>query len=410
MRDSYAEALKAYTAKQDEESLVRAQDVGRELVIEDVPTEEIAEMHEEALHRFAEESPNIISPEAIRLISPPLMEVLMAYGLAFREQIHRRSRLSRSRLTKAETKVGEGEECIRKKNQELEAQRRAALNLARDAEVAKLKAQQAEGQIQRLNEELEQRIVSRTAQVEATNKELETFAYSVSHDLRAPLRRMDGFSRALLQGHADKVDEEGKHYLKRICAGSQLMGGLIDDLLDLSSITRRELKHGRFDLGVIALQVAEDLQESEPDRDVEFVFPKEVIADGDEHLLRVALQNVVGNAWKFTSKTEKKGRIEFGAARNAECGARNAELGDDVMVYFVRDNGAGFDMAYANKLFGAFQRLHRENEFEGTGIGLATVQRIIHKHGGRIWAEGALGKGATFYFTLGLRSERGMSK
>ncbi len=259
--------------------------------------------------------------------------------------------------------------------------------------------------------ELEQEVTERkraegeikhyAAQLEAANEELEAFSYSVSHDLRAPLRRMDGFSRALLQTHADKLNEEGKHYLERVREGAQGMGELIDALLGLSRITRRELKRGRVDLRTLAYQIAEDLQKTQPGRDVEFVFEKAIIADGDKHLLRVAFQNLIGNAWKFTGKMEKKGRIEFGAAGNAECGARNTELGDEVIVYFVRDNGAGFDMAYAKKLFGAFQRLHREDEFEGTGIGLATVQRIIHKHGGRVWAEGALGKGATIYFTLG---------
>ncbi len=255
--------------------------------------------------------------------------------------------------------------------------------------------------IKQINFELEELVKERTAGLEAANKELEAFAYSVSHDLRAPLRRMDGFSRALLESHVDKLNEEGKHYLERVCAGAQGMGELIDALLDLSRITRRELKRGPVDLRTVAYQIAAELQKTEPGRDVEFVLPKEVVVDGDKHLLQVAFENLVGNAWKFTGKMEKKGRIEFGAARNAGCGARNTDLGNDVIVYFVRDNGAGFDMAYANKLFGAFQRLHREDEFEGTGIGLATVQRIIQKHGGRVWAEGALGKGATFYFTLG---------
>ena len=247
--------------------------------------------------------------------------------------------------------------------------------------------------------ELEQEVTERkraegeikhyAAQLEAANEELEAFSYSVSHDLRGPLRRMDGFSRMLLEKHTDELDEQGRHYLDRVRAGSQQMGELIDDLLKLSRITRSEMTRGPLDLSAIAPRIADELRQTQPGRDVEFVLQKGITVEGDGQLLRVVMENLLGNAWKFTGKQDKA-RIEFGT-----------EEREGQKVCFVRDNGAGFDMAYAEKLFGAFQRLHRVDEFEGTGIGLATVQRIIHRHGGRVWAEGAIGKGATFYFTLG---------
>jgi signal transduction histidine kinase len=241
-------------------------------------------------------------------------------------------------------------------------------------------------------------------ELEATNRELEAFSYSVSHDLRAPLRSIDGFSQILIEDYADEIDEEGKDYLGRVRAASQRMGQLIDDILGLSRVTRGTMSRERLDLGALATEVAEELRETRPERKVEFSAQKGLEVWGDPKLLRVALANLIGNAWKFTEKSPEA-RIEFGLDEDLSRKGR-------VPVYYVRDNGAGFDMTYANKLFGAFQRLHGAEEFEGTGIGLATVQRVVHRHGGRIWAEGEVDRGATFYFTLrpGLRLDPATSR
>jgi PAS domain S-box-containing protein len=242
----------------------------------------------------------------------------------------------------------------------------------------------AEEQVVQLDAELH----AHAAQLEAANKELESFAYSVSHDLRAPLRGMDGFSQALLEDYEGQLDATGQDYLRRVRAGAQHMGQLIDDLLSLSLVTRSEMTLDPVNLTALARKVIAELQPQQAGRAVQWEVSDPLNARGDPRLLQLALVNLLANALKFTGKCEQA-RIEFGQ-----------QVQGTEPVFFVRDNGAGFDMAYADRLFGAFQRLHTRLEFPGTGIGLATVQRIIHRHGGRVWAEAQPGKGATFYFTL----------
>jgi light-regulated signal transduction histidine kinase (bacteriophytochrome) len=245
--------------------------------------------------------------------------------------------------------------------------------------------------LKQTEEELKQAMANleqSSAQLATTNKELETFSYSVSHDLRSPLRSIDGFSQALLEDYRDRLDEHGQEYLNRLRGASQKMGELIDGLLKLSRLTRSEMHQEKVDLSALVEEIATRLQETQPERRAKFIIGNGLTANGDPQMLRVLLENLLGNAWKFTSKIPRA-EIEFGISHNG-----------DKKTFFVKDNGAGFDMTYANKLFGAFQRLHDTAEFPGTGIGLATVKRIINRHSGNIRAEGAVGKGATFYFTL----------
>jgi len=246
----------------------------------------------------------------------------------------------------------------------------------------------AEEEVHQLNQELEKRVKERTSQLEAANKELEAFAYSVSHDLRTPLRSIDGFSQLLSEEYQDTVDAKGKNYLQRVRSASQYMAQLIDDMLNLSRVSRSEMTIGQVNLSEIAHEIANDLPDYQAERKVEFIIQEGIEVQGDNHLLRIVLENLLGNAWKFTSK-HATARIEFGM-----------QLQEEVPVYFIRDDGAGFNMEYAQKLFGAFQRIHSATEFPGTGIGLANVQRVIHRHGGKVWAESEVEKGTTFYFTL----------
>jgi len=232
----------------------------------------------------------------------------------------------------------------------------------------------------------ERELARRAAELASSNAELEQFAYSVAHDLRAPLRGISGFSQVLLEDYADGLDEKGRDYLRRVVIAGQRMGRLIDGLLELSRVTRAEIRYETVDLSSLVEGIAEELKQSDPERRVEFVIEKGLVAEGDRQLLRVALENLLSNAWKFT---EKRARIEFGVAKH-----------EGAPAYFVRDNGVGFDMAYTDKLFGVFQRLHGPDEFEGTGIGLAMAARIVQRHGERMWAEGKVGRGATIYFTL----------
>jgi signal transduction histidine kinase len=269
----------------------------------------------------------------------------------------------------------------------------------RDQALASLRESEAEqrrlaAELAGMNRDLDLRVRERTAQLEAINQDLEAFARTVSHDLRAPLRAIDGFSRALEEDFAQSLTAEGRKCLDRVRVSSRLMSDMIDDIMSLSRVTRQDMRRELVPLSALAKQIAGELKGDFPGRDVEFVAEDGLAAWGDPGLLRIALHNLLGNAWKYTSR-RPRARIQFGA--------RAGDIPPEGPIYFVRDNGAGFDMLYAHKLFSPFQRLHSGEEFEGTGVGLSTVERIVHRHGGRIWAEGAPGQGAVFYFTLAAR-------
>lgn len=274
-------------------------------------------------------------------------------------------------MDRAMTIIGEG--YIETKEKALREEERERAEALRESE-----ARRAEAEAMRRSKDA----------AEEANAELEAFSYSIAHDLRAPLRGISGFSAALLEDFRDKIDAEGTGYLRRIIASAEQMGKTIDALLGLSRLTRTELRREALDMTTIAQQVALSLRAGDPGREVDFAIKGGMTVLGDAQLVRALLENLLGNAWKFTGK-QGRARIEFGAVEM-----------DGEHVWFVRDNGAGFDMAYADKLFAPFKRLHSPREFPGTGIGLATVQRIVRRHGGRIWAEGVVGEGATFRFTL----------
>ncbi len=265
-----------------------------------------------------------------------------------------------------------------------EQSQRALLNILEDIDVEKNKVAEVNQQLETVNETLERR----SAELETTNKELEAFTYSVSHDLRAPLRHVDGFSRLLLEEHGEKLGPEGKRLLERVRQGTQHMGEMVDDLLNLSRVSRREINPLVTDLNTIVQEVLTDLKPTFHERQVEFRMGRLPFAQCDPGLVRQVFVNLLSNALKY-SRPRESAVIEVGQARH-----------DGHSAVFVKDNGVGFSMKYADKLFGVFQRLHRAEDFEGSGVGLATVQRIIQKHGGRIWVEAEIDKGATFYFTL----------
>jgi len=268
---------------------------------------------------------------------------------------------------------------------------RMQTNLASAVEILEqdiVKLERAEAEIQELNSALEQRVADRTEQLEAVNRELEAFSYSVSHDLRTPLRSIDGFSQALAEDYGEHLDAVGHDYLNRVRRAAQRMGLLIDDLLRLARVTRAEMRLTQVDLSALTAEVTDDLCRHKGYDGRSLTVQPGLVGHGDPTLLRIVLENLLDNAWKYSSKIMQP-KIELGSVTQ-----------DGRVVYFVRDNGAGFDMTYVNKLFGAFQRLHRDEDFAGTGVGLATVKRIVHRHGGEVWAEGCPGAGAVFYFTL----------
>jgi light-regulated signal transduction histidine kinase (bacteriophytochrome) len=282
-------------------------------------------------------------------------------------------------------KFAEALEVIRTLQEELAETNRGLVALTLELEQ---RVDERTKELRTAHAELEQtnvELLQLTSELQAANQELEAFSYSVSHDLRAPLQSVLGFTELLVERCDAQLDVRGKQYLQRLREGCYRMVQLIEDMLMLAHITRREMHQEAVDLSLLAKNIASTLALTQPRR-VTFVIAEGLVTIGDEGLLRVALENLLGNAWKFTGK-KRRARIEFGCAENPP-------------VYFVRDNGAGFDMADADRLFSAFQRLHAVSDFPGTGIGLATVQRIISRHGGRVWAEAAVGQGATFYFTL----------
>jgi light-regulated signal transduction histidine kinase (bacteriophytochrome) len=326
----YAAQLTSHLAGSNEAVLLDAHELGRRAVVDGVGVLDLINIHHRALRTIVAAGTQSATAERLDKAAELLAEILSSY-----EMMLRGYREANTRLVAA--------------NRELQ-----------EAKVA----------------------------VEAANHELEAFSYSVAHDLRAPLRSLDGFSEILLEDYAAKLDEDGSQHLQYIRESAQRMAQLIDDLLTLSGVTRGQFQRQPVDLSAIAGAIAARLQKAEPERRVDFVIEDGFTAEGDARLLTIALENLIGNAWKYSGK-RAAARIEVGAVPS-----------DGRRAYFVRDNGAGFDMAHAGKLFGVFQRLHSVEEFEGTGIGLATVQRIVRRHGGHVWAEASVDQGATFFFTL----------
>jgi signal transduction histidine kinase len=331
LEEEYVSALRTYLHPGDELSLNRAYELGRRAMIDGLGVLDMAAIHGAAVASLVIEAPDDQRARRARAAAAFFNELLSPFEMSFRG--------------------------YRAANEEL----------------------------QRLNDSLRRQKDA----VESANRELESFSYSVSHDLRAPLRSIDGFSQILLRDFSEVLGEAGARHLLRVRDSAQRMGQLIDDLLSLARVARSEVHRTDVDLSALARTIAERLRVTAPERDCLFTIEDGLHAKADERLVAIVLENLLGNAWKFTSK-RPQARISFGG-----------EPHGGELTYVVRDNGAGFDMAYAGKLFGAFQRLHSNKEFEGTGIGLATVQRVVQRHSGKIWAEGSVNCGAAFFFTLG---------
>lgn len=330
----------------------------------------------------------LLSAQLQRIVSEPILAIA---GIA-RDVMHRgdfsmrAKKLSDDEVGVLAESFNEMLDQIQRRTEQLEISNREL-----ESQIAE--RARAEQEVLRLNAELEDRVRDRTAQLEAANLELESFSYSVSHDLRAPLRAINGFSQALIEDFPEHLPAEGHRYLALTRAATVRMGELIEALLNLSRVSRGPLEPVRIDVSALATQIISDLRRHDPERNVDVRVQAGMVADADPRLLPAVLENLIGNAWKFTAQTSTA-CIEIGAVREA-----------GQTVFFVRDNGAGFDMAYADKLFVAFQRLHSASEYTGTGIGLATVQRIVRRHGGRVWADSKPGQGARFYFTLAASTE-----
>ncbi len=314
------------------------------------------------------------------IVKPYDPVVLLSKVLAFLE-LHRQRSEIQEQSNRLEDLVGERTAELQHVNERLLQ------------EIAERK--RVEEAVRKLNDDLELLVSQRTTQLKAVNHELEAFAYSVSHDLRAPLRAVEGFSQALLEDHLEALDEQGRDYLERISGEARRMAQLIQDLLALSRVTRAEMSSRQVDLSATAMEVVDTLRKSEPARRVDVEIEPGLYVNGDPRLLRQVLENLLANAWKFT-RDKTDARIEFGRTN-----------GGRTETYFVRDNGAGFDMRYVAKLFSPFQRLHGMTEFPGTGVGLSTVRRIVTRHGGQVWAEGVVDQGATFLFTLNEEDGKG---
>lgn len=317
------------------------------------------------------------------MITRPILAIVsIARDIVSRKEYSQRAR----KMT--EDEVGVLVDAFNGMLDEIENRTKAMQSANRELEQEVIERKRAREEILRLNEELEQKVQIRTQQLQVTNQELESFCYSVSHDLRGPLRSISGFSQALIDELPTELPGESRRFLDKILAATQRMAQLIEDLLNLSRVSRGEVVRQQVNFSEIAAEVIRDLRSRDPSYKVDVSVWDGITVEGDPKLLRIVLENLLGNAWKFTSRQQHP-RVEVGSIQD---GGRE--------VYYVRDNGAGFDMAYSDKLFGAFQRLHGTNDYPGTGIGLATVQRIIHRHGGRIWASSSPGNGAVFNFTL----------